>query len=47
MLDFAWKVFCITGNLDTYLLLKEMEGGSETAEEEIQEESATLDYPNA
>lgn len=25
MLDFTWKVFCKTGNIDTYLLLKEME----------------------
>jgi hypothetical protein len=29
MLDFTWKVFCMTGNIDTYLLLKEMEQGSE------------------
>ncbi len=25
MLDFSWKVFSLTGNLDTYLLLKELE----------------------
>ncbi|MFC7393313.1 YqzL family protein [Scopulibacillus cellulosilyticus] len=25
MLDFTWKVFCMTGNIDTYLLIKEME----------------------
>ncbi|MCA0986081.1 MULTISPECIES: YqzL family protein [Bacillales] len=25
MLEFTWKVFCETGNIDTYLLLKEME----------------------
>lgn len=29
MLDFTWKVFCKTGNIDTYLLLKEMEQGNE------------------
>ena len=29
MLDFTWKVFCMTGNIDTYLLLKEMEQGKE------------------
>ncbi|MCA0171838.1 YqzL family protein [Bacillus sp. RAR_GA_16] len=25
MLEFTWKIFCETGNIDTYLLLKEME----------------------
>ncbi|WP_096201302.1 YqzL family protein [Bacillus sp. FJAT-45350] len=25
MLDFSWKVFSMTGNVDTYLLLKELE----------------------
>ncbi|MCD8501243.1 MAG: YqzL family protein [Bacillaceae bacterium] len=25
MLDFSWKVFSMTGNIDTYLLLKEIE----------------------
>ncbi|KIL44441.1 YqzL family protein [Jeotgalibacillus soli] len=25
MLDFTWKVFSKTGNIDTYLLLKEIE----------------------
>ncbi|TCP32351.1 YqzL-like protein [Scopulibacillus darangshiensis] len=25
MLDFTWRVFCMTGNIDTYLLLREME----------------------
>jgi hypothetical protein len=47
MLDFAWKVFCMTGNLDTYLLLREMEAGSGTAEEETRENAVELDYPNA
>ncbi|HEU5140012.1 MAG TPA: YqzL family protein [Bacillales bacterium] len=28
MLDFTWKFFCMTGNVDTYLLLKEMEKGN-------------------
>jgi hypothetical protein len=26
MKDFTWKVFCETGNIDTYLLFKELEG---------------------
>lgn len=25
MIDFTWKVFSQTGNIDTYLLLKELE----------------------
>lgn len=25
MKDFTWKVFCMTGNIDTYLLMKELE----------------------
>lgn len=29
MLDFTWKVFCMTGSVDTYLLLKEIESGEE------------------
>jgi len=29
MLDFTWKVFCMTGSIDTYLLLKEMEQANE------------------
>lgn len=29
MLDLSWKVFTNTGNLDTYLLIKELERDSE------------------
>ncbi|MDT8861779.1 YqzL family protein [Alkalihalobacillus sp. MEB130] len=29
MLDFSWKVFSMTGNVDTYLLLKELERDSD------------------
>lgn len=25
MLEFTWKIFCMTGNIDTYLLFKELE----------------------
>ncbi|MGV3488029.1 MAG: YqzL family protein [Tuberibacillus sp.] len=32
MLDFTWKVFCMTGSIDTYLLLKEMEQANEMGE---------------
>ncbi|GGH84995.1 hypothetical protein JOD43_003216 [Pullulanibacillus pueri] len=43
MLDFTWKVFCMTGNVDTYLLYKEVEndGDFEKEEEEPQNEQPT------
>lgn len=25
LLEFTWKIFCMTGNIDTYLLFKELE----------------------
>ncbi|KGX93590.1 hypothetical protein N781_11225 [Pontibacillus halophilus JSM 076056 = DSM 19796] len=34
MLDFTWKVFSQTGNIETYLLLKEMESVRENHAEE-------------
>ncbi|WP_170007705.1 YqzL family protein [Bacillus fonticola] len=44
MLDFTWSIFKQTGNIDTYLLLKEMEqeGYSEPKSEE---ELAQLQFP--
>jgi len=35
VLNFPWKVFSMTGNIDTYLLMKEMErdNGSQEADE--------------
>ncbi|HSU80519.1 MAG TPA: YqzL family protein [Candidatus Angelobacter sp.] len=32
MLDFTWKVFCMTGNIDTYLLYKELTDEGDEAE---------------
>jgi hypothetical protein len=29
MIDFTWKVFSQTGNIETYLLLKELESDEE------------------
>jgi hypothetical protein len=37
MLDFTWKVFSMTGNIDTYLLLKELETDSDYQSEEREE----------
>lgn len=37
MLDFTWKLFSQTGNIDTYLLFKELE-------RETQEQANDLSY---
>lgn len=42
MLDLSWKVFTNTGNLDTYLLIKELERDSE-AENELHDDIGTSD----
>lgn len=34
LLDLTWKVFCMTGNIDTYLLMKELESLEEDMEEQ-------------
>lgn len=44
MIDFSWKVFSMTGNIDTYLLIKEMENDlNEAPMEDFEEESSTID----
>ncbi|MFC5713422.1 YqzL family protein [Thalassorhabdus alkalitolerans] len=44
MLDFSWKVFSITGNVDTYLLIKEIEQDMGTEEAlPLSEENTPLD----
>ncbi|MDQ0205546.1 YqzL family protein [Alkalicoccobacillus murimartini] len=42
MLDLSWKVFTNTGNLDTYLLIKELERDSETVNESQQTSGSDL-----
>ncbi|AST92611.1 YqzL family protein [Sutcliffiella cohnii] len=44
MLDFTWKVFTETGNIDTYLLFKELEK-DRTELPETDEELAHRDVP--
>ncbi|QFT89891.1 hypothetical protein FIU87_14600 [Bacillus sp. THAF10] len=44
MLDFTWKVFKETGNIDTYLLFKELEKDFVELPEQT-EELATRDLP--
>jgi hypothetical protein len=44
LLDFSWKVFSITGNIDTYLLMKEIEQDyTEPLSDESEEEISNID----
>lgn len=45
MLDFTWKVFSQTGNIDTYLLFKELEKDNNTTPGYQEEELADIDLP--
>lgn len=44
MRDFSWKVFSMTGNIDTYLLIKELERDSEDSQQnELEKDLGQLD----
>lgn len=43
MLQFTWKVFSETGNIDTYLLYKEIEKEMEETPENEDEQLANVD----
>ncbi len=47
VLDFTWKIFSQTGNIDTYLLFKELEKEKQEIEipSKLDEELAQIDYP--
>lgn len=45
MLQLTWKVFSQTGNIDTYLLFKEIEKEMEETPEQKKAELANKDYP--
>nr|WP_246055123.1 YqzL family protein [Pseudalkalibacillus caeni] len=45
MEHFAWKVFCMTGDVDTYLLMKEMEENEVEIPPQLGEEQLELDPP--
>ncbi|MBT2754691.1 YqzL family protein [Mesobacillus foraminis] len=45
MLDFTWKVFSQTGNIDTYLLFKELEQEKREIPGNQEEELAEIDFP--
>lgn len=44
MLDFTWEIFTKTGNVDTYLLFKEMEVETQERAEQSYEELANIDF---
>jgi hypothetical protein len=45
MLDFTWKVFTQTGNIDTYLLFKELEKDTLEIPDSQDDELAKIDFP--
>lgn len=45
MLDLTWKVFTQTGNIDTYLLFKELEKEKQEIPENPDDELAQIDFP--
>jgi hypothetical protein len=45
MLDFTWKVFSQTGNIDTYLLFKELEKERQETPVNMEDELAEVDFP--
>jgi hypothetical protein len=45
MLEFTWKLFSQTGNIDTYLLFKELEREKQNTVEEKEQEMTKIDYP--
>jgi hypothetical protein len=45
MLDFTWKIFSNTGNIDTYLLFKELEKENQEIPGDQDDELAEIDFP--
>ncbi|RXI99411.1 YqzL family protein [Anaerobacillus alkaliphilus] len=45
MIDFSWKVFSMTGNVDTYLIMKEIERDTTQSLEEFTEKLDEIDAP--
>lgn len=44
MREFSWNVFAVTGNIDAYLLYKDVCGVAECEEEETNENEEDLEY---
>ncbi|RYM05317.1 YqzL family protein [Sporolactobacillus sp. THM7-7] len=45
MLNLTWRVFCMTGSIDSYLLLKELEQDEEQNKEVQETASAAEEEP--
>lgn len=45
MMDFSWKVFLQTGNIDTYLLIKELEKENQEIPGNQNGDLAQIDFP--
>jgi hypothetical protein len=45
MMDFTWKLFAQTGDIDTYLLFKELEKENQEIPGNQNEELAQMDFP--
>ncbi|QED48676.1 YqzL family protein [Cytobacillus dafuensis] len=45
MMDFTWRVFSQTGNIDTYLLFKELEKETQDIPGNQDAELAEVDFP--
>ncbi|MCP8967162.1 YqzL family protein [Ectobacillus ponti] len=45
MLKFTWNIFSQTGNIETYLLFKELEQQDQEIPDQQQEELADIDSP--
>jgi hypothetical protein len=45
MLEFTWKLFSQTGNIDTYLLFKELEREQQLRGDEQKSELEEVDQP--
>lgn len=45
MLDFTWEIFSETGNIDTYLLYKEMDVERQERAKNSEDELASIQFP--
>ncbi|MGJ7921407.1 YqzL family protein [Neobacillus sp. LXY-4] len=45
MMDFTWKIFSQTGNIDMYLLFKEIEKDNQEIPGNQDDELAEIDFP--
>ncbi|WP_096434612.1 YqzL family protein [Alteribacter populi] len=45
MKEFSWRVFSVTGNIDSYLLFKEMEESDSVPHEDDEEKSQEFQPP--